>query len=731
MSKINDSGDTGTVEPVDSVEKIRGTVERIVFRAEDTGYTVARITTDNTDSPLTVVGKLASLNTGETGEFSGKWTNNKKFGRQFQVESYRELRPSSVEGIEKYLGSGMVRGIGPELACRLVKKFGADTLDVIDNSPGRLREVEGIGPKRIGMITSAWDTQKNIRDIMVFLQGEGIGPARAVKIYRKYGNQAIDIIRRNPYRLAEDIWGIGFKLADSVAKRMGIPEKSPLRASAATLYILDKASEEGHCYLPTAEIVERAVKKLGIPEDVLLESVDSLTKDGKLVQEDDNIFLSSFFNYEKGIAGYLKIIRDTPSRSLPLDPEGSILLINNNSGFEPSNDQIMAINTSLSEKISIITGGPGVGKTTILKALVDILRKTGQNAALCAPTGRAARRMTESIGMEAKTIHRLLEYKPANNSFSYNHNRKLDYDWIIVDETSMVDTPLFFHLLSAIEPGSRILLVGDVDQLPSVGPGQVLRDLIDAEKIPVTKLTEIHRQKTGSLIIKNAHRINNGRMPTTTQSHPDENALVDFYFVECDTPERTREILLKTVIERIPKRFGFHPVDDVQVLSPMIKGELGVDALNRELRENLNPGTPIAGGLSMADKVMQIRNNYDKDVFNGDLGRVCGVDSINQQLRINFDGKIVDYDYSELDEIRPAYCCTVHKSQGSEFPAVVVPLYTGHFILLQRNLLYTAITRAKKLVVLVGSKKALAIAIKNNKVSQRYTGLRKKLVSLL
>jgi exodeoxyribonuclease V alpha subunit len=713
-----------------NVEKIEGSVERIVFRAEDSGYTIARIITGKTGELTTIVGKLASISPGETGEFSGAWVNNKKFGRQFQVESYRELRPSSIEGIEKYLSSGMVKGIGSELAGRLVKRFGVDTLDIIDNQPERLNEVEGIGPKRIEQILSAWDKQKNIRDIMVFLQGEGIGPARAVKIYKTYGSSSLEIIKKNPYRLAEDIWGIGFKLADSVAKRMGIPEESPLRAEAAIMHILDKSSEEGHCYLPS-DILREKASKLDIPGEVFDKSLGFLISTEKLVRENEMIFLAKYFRYEKETAEYLKVIKSSPSRSLPLNPEKAINLIGNDGSFQPSPDQLNAIKTSLMEKTSIITGGPGVGKTTILKALVEILNKTGRSAALCAPTGRAARRMSESVGREAKTIHRMLEYKPGTNSFTYNQNRKLDYDWIIIDEMSMVDISLFYHLLSAIESGTCILMIGDVDQLPSVGAGQVLKDLIESETIPVTKLTEVHRQKADSLIIKNAHRINAGNMPLVQQGSKPGESLVDFYFVECDTPEKTREVLLKTVTERIPHRFRLHPVNDVQVLSPMLKGDLGVESLNRELQKSLNPETSDIRGFRIGDKVMQMRNNYEKDVFNGDIGKVCAVDTRNELLRIDFDGKIVDYDYSELDEIKIAYCCTVHKSQGSEFPAVVIPLYTGHFILLQRNLLYTAVTRAKKLVVLAGSKKALAIAVKNNKVAMRYTDLKNKLREIL
>jgi exodeoxyribonuclease V alpha subunit len=733
METMKSQSGKNQVETNTAEDMIRGSVEKIIFRAEDSGYTIARIIHEKTGVQTTIVGKLASLNPGETGEFSGEWVNNKKFGRQFQVESYRELRPSTIEGIEKYLSSGMVRGIGAELAGRLVKKFGIDTLDVIDNKPDKLCEVEGIGPKRIEKILSAWDKQKNIRDIMVFLQGEGIGPARAVKIYKTYGNSALEIIKKNPYRLAEDIWGIGFKLADSVARRMGIPEESPLRAEAAVMYILEKALEEGHCYLPVDIIRERA-EKLDIPGEVLVKSIDVLINSEKLVREDDNIFPERYYRYEKGVAGYLKIMRNTPPRTLPLNPQESIKLIGNDISFEPSDDQIIAIKTSLTEKVSIITGGPGVGKTTILKAFIEILNKTGRAAALCAPTGRAARRMSESVGREAKTIHRLLEYKPGGGSFTYNRNRKLDYDWIIIDEMSMVDTFLFYHLLSAIEPGTCVLMIGDVDQLPSVGAGQVLKDLIESEMIPVTRLIEVHRQKADSLIIKNAHRINAGSMPfvsNSSNSSKQGEPLVDFYFVECDTPEKTREVLLKTVVERIPRRFRLHPVYDVQVLSPMLKGELGVDSLNNELQKALNQASSHIRGFCIGDKVMQMRNNYDKDVFNGDIGKVCAVDTGNELLRIDFDGKIVDYDYSELDEVKIAYCCTVHKSQGSEFPAVVIPLYTGHFILLQRNLLYTAVTRAKKLVVLVGSKKALAIAVKNNKVAMRYTGMKNKVREIM
>lgn len=706
-----------------SSQEITGTVERVIFHAPDTGYTVASVAPEDNGSPVVVVGKIASLQEGERGKFTGKWVENPRYGRQFQVKSYQELRHSTIEGIEKYLSSGMIKGIGPQLARRLVKKFGIDTLDVIDENPGRLREVEGIGKHRLEKIKSAWIQQKNVRDAMVFLRAHGIGPRRSVRIYKKYGNRVREIISKNPYRLAEEVWGIGFKRADKIARNLGFEKQSPQRARAGVIHVLNRASDNGHCFLPIKELLKKC-RDLEIPTDLVQESLEELISQKRLVKSGEKIYLSHLYYCEERIAEKLASMIKYKSSTLFNDAGEDLEAVFDMFDLKLSPGQKKAVRTALGSNVSIITGGPGVGKTTILKILVDILVKRGEKIALCAPTGRAARRMSESVGMEAKTIHRLLRYKPGENDFQHNQANPLLYDWVIIDETSMVDTPLFYNLTRALLDRTRLLMVGDVDQLPSVGPGMVLKDLINSGVIPTIRLVEIFRQEEGSLIIRNAHRINRGKLPVISQN---TKKLSNFYFIPCDEPGKINDLILKTVSSRIPERFKMDPVEDVQVLSPMKKSKLGVQSLNNDLQNLLNPGKPVMGSLKIGDKVLQVRNNYDKEVYNGDIGIVVAADPETRKVVVDFDGNLVQYENFELDEIILAYACTVHKSQGSEFPAVVMPLYTGHYILLQRNLLYTAVTRAKKLVVLIGSRKALAIAVKNNRVQQRHTGLKEKL----
>ncbi|MCD4785140.1 MAG: ATP-dependent RecD-like DNA helicase [Candidatus Eremiobacteraeota bacterium] len=717
----------------DNTTTLKGTIHKIVFHSDKTGFTVARFTVGGQKEPVTVVGKIASLNPGCSVEFTGRWGKHNKYGSQFQADSYLELKPGTIEGIRKYLGSGLIKGIGPVYARKLVDKFGLETLDVIENQTERILEIPGIGRKRTGMILTAWKEQKNIRNIMIFLQGHGVGPARAVKIYKTYGDSAVEKVKENPYRLAEDIWGIGFKVADGIARNIGFEMDSPHRARAAIFHVLNKAAESGHCFLPMKDLQDKCVDGLEIPKNIFIEVLDKLVTGERLEFEDDNIYLKRYYYSEMKSASALVEIMKTLRCKPPIDPEKALRWVQDKIDIKLSNSQSNALKITLSNKVSIITGGPGVGKTTILLALVTILERAGWKISLCAPTGRAAKRMSEAIGREAKTIHRLLKYKPGENKFEYDGSSRLPVDCVIVDEMSMVDVTLFYDLLVAIPPEATVLLVGDVDQLPSVGAGAVLKDLIESHRIPVARLNEIFRQKEGSLIIKNAHRVNRGEIPITPES--DKSKLLDFYFVRVEDPEKAQDVIIKTVTERIPGRFHLDPMRDVQVISPMAKRVLGAGILNEKLQEAQNPNptqaTVFGRDFRVGDKVMQIRNNYEKEVFNGDIGIIMGIDPTGQNMSVNFDGNNVEYEFNELDEIVLAYACTVHKSQGSEFPAVVMPLYTGHYVLLRRNLLYTAITRAKKLVVLVGSAKALAIAVKNAHVEERNTTLKKRIMSVI
>ena len=712
------------------MEVLSGIIHKVVFSSEETGFSVVRFKLKQREEPITVVGKFAGPEPGKTLELTGRWITHQKFGKQFKMENYIEMKPGTLPGVEKYLGSGIVPGIGPAFAKRIVKKFGMETLDVIENDPDRILEVEGIGKKRISQIVESWKTQKELRNTMIFLQGHGIGPGRAAKIYRRYGINAINMVRENPYRLAEDIWGIGFKIADDIAGKLGFDRESPLRARAAIFFILNEAANDGHCFLEADDLKMKCMDSLGIPEEVLIPVMDEMSLERKLVYEDRAVYLKRYFYSETKSAEALMEIMRTPSESYEPDPDAAIAWVQEGVGVKLSPGQKEAVKLALENKVCIITGGPGVGKTTILKALVMILNRAGYVVSLCAPTGRAAKRMTEAVGQESKTIHRLLKYKPAENKFEYDGSSRLNTDCIIVDEMSMVDITLFYNLLVAIPPKAKVIMVGDVDQLPSVGAGMVLRDMIQSRVVPTARLTEIFRQKEGSLIIKNAHLINKGEFPEIPSTRSLD--LHDFYFVQVEDPEKISDMIIKMVTERIPQRFGLNRINDIQVMSPMAKRVLGAAILNEKLQaaQNKNPVAVSSMGrdFRVGDKVMQIRNNYELEVFNGDIGRIEHIFPDTGGIVVNYDGEIVDYDISKIDELVLAYACTVHKSQGSEFPAVVVPLYTGHYILLQRNLLYTAVTRAKKLVVLVGSRKALAIAIKNNKVVMRNTRLTRRLI---
>jgi exodeoxyribonuclease V alpha subunit len=726
--------------------EIKGQVERITYANEENGYVIAKIKVPGRQDLVTVVGNLFTITPGELLRLAGHWDHHPKYGEQLRVHTYESVLPATVKGIERYLGSGMIKGIGPVMAQRLVSTFGEKTLDIIENSIEMLLEVPGIGEKRVEMIRHAWEEQKEIRDVMVFLQGQGVSPAYAVKIYKHYGNDAIKIVRENPYRLAMDIFGIGFITADKIAEKIGISKDSPIRTEAGTLYVLHELSDDGHIYYPYGSLVKKCADVLEVEETTIPYALDSIASQKKVIIENlfslnsgdpqagtptlnsKAVYLTPLYVAELGIVNRLKALFSYPKQMRLVNIDEAIDWTQKTLKMTLSEKQVDAVRSSVHAKAMVVTGGPGTGKTTIINGIIKIYNKMGQKVLLAAPTGRAAKRMTETTGHEAKTIHRLLEYSPGGTTFKKNEANPLEADLIIIDEASMVDTVLMYHLLKAVSMKATIILVGDVDQLPSVGPGNILKDIIDSEYLPTVRLNEIFRQSKESMIIVNAHRINTGHMPTTFH---DEKHKKDFYFFSVDEPEKVLEEIVSLCKEKIHSRFGYDPMNDIQVLTPMHKGTVGVTNLNVVLQSALNPeGVELvrAGrAIRVGDKVIQMRNNYDKDVFNGDIGRVLLIDREVQEVTIDFDGRRVSYEFPELDEITLAYAISVHKSQGSEYPVVIMPILTQHFMLLQRNLLYTGITRGKKLVILIGTWKALAIAIKNNTPQKRYTMLRERL----
>ncbi|OHD72916.1 MAG: hypothetical protein A2V99_05215 [Spirochaetes bacterium RBG_16_67_19] len=697
--------------------ELEGTLETLTYRNEQTGYSVARLQVPGQSGQVTVVGTLHDPVVGQTLQLTGDWQNHPRYGRQFHIEASRSVSPATAEGIERYLGSGMVKGIGPELARRIVARFGTDSLRVLDEEPKLLSAVPGIGPSRLAALGEAWKAQRGLREVMLFLQSHDIGTANAWRIYRRYGAKSIERIRENPYRLAEEVYGIGFRTADRVAASLGLARDAPARLQAGLLFALGGA--EGHTCLPTDELARRAAVLLELPEERLAEGLRELAAAGRVVLEGACVYLPALHAAEAGIALLLHRLAAAPRTALAAEPEKDIARAQGNLDLTLDPPQAEALAAALREKVLILTGGPGTGKTTILRTLVAAL--SGRRVLLAAPTGRAAKRLEESSGREAKTIHRLLEFDWRTGGFRKGPAEPLGCDLLIVDEASMVDTVLMYQLLRALPPAAGLLLVGDADQLPSVGPGNVLRDLIASGRLPVRELTHIYRQAAASLIVTNAHRIRAGRMP--------EGDGEDFYFIEQDSPAKAAEIILQLVTERIPRRFGLDPRADIQVLSPMHKGEVGVQNLNRLLQGALNPGAEgLQRGpwrLSTGDRVLQLRNDYEKEVFNGDIGRISHLDA--GQAVIEFDGRPVRYELEELDEIALAYAVSVHKSQGGEFPAVVLPVMTQHYVLLQRNLLYTAVTRGRRLVVLVGTRRALHIALSKAGAGSRFTGLARRL----
>lgn len=728
-------------------ETLKGSVERITYVNEETGYSVIRLMAQGRQELVTVVGNLASVNVGESLQLSGFWTTHPRYGRQFKVQDYKTVLPATVEGIRRYLGSGLIKGIGPVTARRIVDYFGLETLEVIEQQPERLLEVPGVGPKRGDMITRAWEEQQQIKEVMLFLQSYEVSAALAVKIYKTYGDDALTIVRENPYRLARDIYGIGFLTADRLAHNLGIACDAPQRVQAGISYVLSQLADEGHVYAPQGELIARSAEMLDLPAQRVAEGIEALVAQGEVhregityplleeltteqaAREEQAIYLPPFYYGEMGVANQLRRMLATPRSSLAefqsADWDRLWAQIMGRSSLQLNKDQGRAVRAALTHKVAVLTGGPGTGKTTTVQTIIRLLEGYGHSYALAAPTGRAAKRLSEATGRPAKTIHRLLEFSPtAGHIFQRNEAHPLEADMVIVDEASMLELLLANHLLKAILPTSHLLLVGDVDQLPSVGAGNVLRDIIESGVAAVVRLKEIFRQEEGSWIVRNAHRINRGQMPIFAKGAR------DFFLFTKEKPEEAAELLIDIVHRRIPHKFGYDPVGDIQVLSPMYRGPVGVSNLNTRLQEVLNPPRPEKperrfGGrvFRLGDKVMQIRNNYDKEVFNGDIGRVVGIDPLNQLLTVRIEERPVAYDFGEMDELVHAYAVSIHKSQGSEYPAVVVPIMTAHYVLLQRNLLYTAITRARELIVIVGTRRAIAIAVHNDKITKRHTAL--------
>lgn len=793
------------------MDTLRGVVERITYHNEENGYTVAKLLPERaprgrfgSEREVAIVGNMANINVGESVELTGRWTVHGEYGRQFAVETLRSILPATITGMEKYLGSGLIKGVGPVTARRIVNHFGLETLEIIDHTPGRLIDVPGVGRKRVQMITQAWAEQRAIKEVMIFLQGHGVSTSLATRIYKRYGDEAITVVQQEPYRLATDIFGIGFLTADKIARSLGIPADSPQRMAAGVGYALSQAAEDGHVYLPTSELVQQAAELLDVtPRHVAtgvlqlwgdegiqvadapggtattphaldggsalddtvpqlvaeagqLYTVDTRNRVDELLGKERAIYLTPFFYSEVGVAnGVQRLCMDGESVlqqrfDQSFNWAAAFESLERQSGFSLAAEQRDAVQTALTHRLTVLTGGPGTGKTTTVRTILQLARHAGARVLLAAPTGRAAKRLAETSGQEAKTLHRLLEFQPTQGmAFKRNAEFPLEGDLLIVDEASMLDLVLTNHLLKALPPGMHLLLVGDVDQLPSVGAGNVLKDMIAAIEsrkengagaavgrtflnlfnARVVRLQTIFRQAADSYIITNAHRINKGEMP-----HIDNESAADFFLFKTTEPERAAQLCVELVKTRIPRRFAIPP-EDIQVLSPMHRGAVGVGALNGALQAAINP--PGVGKAERhvgnrtfrtGDRVMQIRNNYDKDVFNGDMGTITRLDTEMQQLAVNFDGREVPFDFLELDELTHAYAVSVHKSQGSEFPAVVVPVLTTHYMMLQRNLLYTAVTRAQRLVVLVGQPRAISIAVHNNSVTERHSGLSERIL---
>ncbi|MBX3066959.1 MAG: ATP-dependent RecD-like DNA helicase [Anaerolineae bacterium] len=728
-------------------ETLEGVIERVTYYSDETGYSVLRIKpnkprfnfTAAKDGTLTVVGTLPELQPGESVRFTGTWVNHREHGKQFQANKVEQMLPATVEGLRRYLGSGMIKGVGPVTAKRIVDHFGLHTLDMLDRSPEQLRDVEGIGQKRAEWIIRGWQDQKQIKEIMLFLQSHNVSTAIAVKIFKAYGDESINQVQRDPYRLAREIHGIGFKTADQIARNLGLPTDSAVRVNAGVLFALSELTEDGNVYSLRSQIVEQAAELLGLPAEQCEVAIERLYSNHDIHIEgipDENgqmleaLYIPAMYHSEKGVAtrimGMIGLGMTRLRRAREIDWSAFFSRLEREDKITLTEQQQDAVRAALTHKISVLTGGPGTGKTTTLRAVIRALESIEARYALASPTGRAAKRLSEATSRPAKTIHRLLGFSPGEG-FLQNENNPLNVDMLIVDESSMLDLVLFYSVLRALSPETHLLLVGDVDQLPSVGAGDVLRDVIGSEVAHVTRLDTIFRQAGDSLIIANAHRINHGEIPDISNNGN------DFFLFSEREPDAVIDLLVDIVQNRIPNRFGLNPLDDVQVMAPMKRGSLGIDALNERLQQTLNPAGRAAekqfGGriLRVGDKVMQTRNNYEKEVYNGDIGRIHAIDFTDQTLQVVMDGRFIDYDWSETDELMHAFAISVHRSQGSEYPAVVMPVVTQHYVMLQRNLLYTAVTRAKKLVVLVGTRWAIEKAINNDSESKRNSGLKWRL----
>lgn len=710
-------------------ETLQGTIERVTFHNPDNGFAVLRVHTPKRGE-ITVVGHLPRVVAGEYVEAVGDWNQDRDHGLQFKAESLRTTPPHTAAGITRYLASGLIKGIGEHYAAKIVDVFGERTLEVIDESPAFLQQIKGIGPRRLQLIRESWQQQKGIREILVFLQSHGIGTARAVRIYKTYGDRAIELVRENPYRLATDIWGIGFQSADQIAEKLGIDRASPLRAGAAVRYVLQELSHAGHCAYPEAAVVEETSRLTEIDHAIIARAIEAAIREREVVRETGNgqqepsLYLKRLYVAEVGVARDLRALCAGPHPLPRINLDVALHWVEGKMGIDLAPSQRDAIRQAASSKVLVVTGGPGVGKTTIVRGILQIFAAKGMSCGLCAPTGRAAKRLAETTGCEAKTIHRLLEFDPASGAFKRDGHRPLDLELLVVDEASMLDMPLANQLLRATPPEACLILVGDVDQLPSVGPGNVLADIIASGVVPVVRLTEIFRQAGKSWIVRAAHQVNHGNMP---ESARDDKG--DFFIVDADEPATVVERIITLVRDRIPQRFRFDPFRDIQVLTPMNRSDLGARLLNVRLQEVLNPkGAAVeiqrfGWTFRVGDKVLQTVNNYQKLVYNGDIGRIAGINLEDQELAVEYENRRVDYDFGELDELSLAYALTIHKSQGSEYPAVVIPMHTQHFVMLRRNLLYTGITRGKRLVVLVGNRKAVGLAVRRQDTGTRFSGL--------
>jgi len=718
---------------------LEGSVERVTFHSPESGFFVIRVRVAGYQDLITLTGNTPSVTGGEYVEADGTWINDPKHGLQLKCHSIRTVTPTSLEGIEKYLGSGMVKGIGPHFAQKLVQCFGDQVFEVIEQTPEKLLELEGIGKKRLQLITSAWAEQKIVREIMVFLQSHGVGTARAVRIYKTYGEAAIETVQQNPYQLALDIHGIGFKTADQIALNLGIPAQSLVRAQAGIRHVLQELSSQGHCARPVDILIREAEKMLEISPDILQQALDAEVEEKNLIpdqialtdhpyEQQAVVFLAPLYYAECGTTRLLQELQYGQPPWGQIRTDKAFEWLENQSDFRLSDSQKQAVEIVLANKVSIVTGGPGVGKTTTVNSVLRLLLAKKCRVQLCAPTGRAAKRLSESTGYEAQTIHRLLDFDPVEYGFKRNQDNPLETDVLVIDEISMVDIVLMNQLLKAIPPTSALIMVGDVDQLPSVGPGAVLADMIRSDVIPTGRLTEIFRQAATSAIITTAHQINRGIAPQKTPKGTD----TDFFYIPTDDAETARSILLNVVSQRLPQKYGYDPIRDIQVLAPMNRGGLGVRSLNIELQSLLNSNsypqvTRFGWSWAPGDKIIQMVNNYDKEVFNGDIGQISTINPEDSELTATFDGKEVLYSFDELDEISLAYATSIHKSQGSEYPCVVIPMAMQHFTLLERNLLYTAVTRGKKHVILIGEKRAINMACRQTKARLRITKLSQRL----